>query len=300
MGPDRVAPQTQERRGLWRAVLDYFRYWQRVWLFAFRRTWGFLGPPFHFQTLVPVFAFGGSILVLRQLGEEEVANDELLWALAGLGSLAAVFAAAFIANLAYAPVGIDREQRNRLRELSPKPVLDLVSRAIDQWVYIAVTNNGEADDFVAQVLEVVKDDKMVTPWSMRWRHWEEESRPILKDDTRLLQAGLAIQEGRLDEKDRRAHWFGYRLLTTTAEFKSGWWVRHYWGKNDEVEDPTPEDELKVLLGLYVRVRGEQHNAEGGGWLSLGFDPDGNPIATIEESEPMLSDANTEDSQNQSA
>jgi hypothetical protein len=227
-----------------------------------------------------------AVLILRRLGEDEVASDQMLWTLAVVGSLVAVSALVFIVNLAYAPAAIDKEQRDRIRDLSPKPVLDLMPRTIGDWVYIAVINNGEADNFVAQVLEVVEDAEMVTPWSMKWRQWKEESRPILKDDTRLLEVGETIRTDGRDEDHRYARWFGYRLLSTTAEFKSGWWVKHYWGENDEIQDPTPKEELEVRLGLYVEVRGEQHNAEGGGWLSLGFHLDGSPIATI-DSEPTV-------------
>lgn len=263
--------ENQEPPGVRRALLDYLGYWLRVWAFAFNRTWVFFGHPVHFRMLIPVIGFLVTFYVLRNLGEGEVAGEQALWALATVGSLGIVFAVVFVANLAYAPAAIDREQRDRIRALSPKLLLNLELDLSElYWAHILVTNHGQTDHFVAQLLDV-EGESAVLPFSLKWRQSDEEAQQIISGQTRVLDfAHIELSSGwRMGEGS--GSWCYLIICSTTARIAFG--NRYVTYLDEETRMPKAEatdEELARPVRFLVEVRGAHSGAVGKGWASLGF------------------------------
>ena len=62
------------------------------------------------------------------------------------------------------------------------------------WVYLAVKNNRRSDHFVAQVVGIDGAEHAeyeTLPWSIKWRGWKDEQRPIAHKAEQLLDLAQA-------------------------------------------------------------------------------------------------------------
>jgi hypothetical protein len=229
-----------------------------------------------------------------------VVNEQVLWTLAAAGSAGAVFIAAFIANFTYAPVVIDREQRQQVAELHPPAGVILSEELSGAWVHLGVRNTGDTDVFIASVVDNVgaAADGMTVPWSMKWRQGAEEQR-VTKGEKRLLEVGEADHGFAYPRDKNKLNYISYYywLVSSSARFRSGGVIAAglATGSGTEMIEPVDEKELSSPLSFLVEVRGVNLGSATCKWLNLGFKPDGTPKAQLTD-EPLASPSPTEDQQ----
>ena len=108
-------------------------------------------------------------------------------------------------------------QRDEVRKLLT-PGFDVTVRPpFDNWVHLAVRNDGPPSDFEAQVTNVGGSEVgQIVPWPIKWRGWEGERRPVAQGQTQLLD----LAEGDLMSDPNAPSWRPgvFWFYSTTARF----------------------------------------------------------------------------------
>lgn len=251
--------------------MDALRYWGRVVARAFSQTLRFLGFEDRKRAVVSFVGFGTAIVVVRSLGGSEQMSDELRWGIATLVAAGVVFIPTLAANLILAPSAIDREQRDRLRELSPKLLLRLeLDLSEFHWAHILVTNRGQTDHFEAQLLNV-QDESAVLPFLLKWRQSDEEAQQIIRGQTKVLDFAHSSHTSGWRRDEGLGEWCCLVIRSTTAETAfGGRYVKYLDEETRELQAEATDEELARPVRLLVEVRGVDFGAVAKGRVLLGF------------------------------